>query len=669
MPVTSAAFTEFGVGFAAVQGKQYNVTIAKATQQVDPITHLPLPGPFVSLEVNAMSITVNIPAGEVWQLSIAPAINFTDAGKFDIVATSNQFPSPASSATTPVQLPSATPFKLLIEYAQPASITPQDLWQSMHFDFVDGLSASGLTLNLAPAAGDDWHLIRRVEVSRQAWRWMGRPIYLSRQFPSSTLGDLNGVVIDANDNVGRTDALDRSLNWELQGFAERDDDSTLTESRVFFPTPPTAPAPQHIYRQDLTTDLRAHYFRFGARIYSRYEGLNGFQPFIDSITKSQSVVAEIKFSSPSPNGSKADGYTTSSRYFVPCRIPKDTTLPKPKILLVLPLTAPVDNGAEPHTSILVIADEPWYQIGGLAEQLTASVEAVVLQRETDQLQMLQFGPDPILTAPNPQIPAPTPNTNPPALAPWIGTPIGTTFDDASTAPLLANTCFQFPLSQLATTSGTPLAEPLDWYMAKLQFSRSINPTMSMNANVSSSPLTDGVWVQFLPSSSHFTDSVTKSPIPVADLTFTWSPGQQVEFVNYDTDSNDSTAQPVNVTLQPGPARAGQPSSPVNLQLWALLMRDITDAAGQPGEAYVGLCNLTTGTQPTNPIGTPDHLYLLEVQSTPNISTQQNGWLGQIFPGSDTTAATTPPPTGEPDATIDVTHRVLRISDRINVSRT
>jgi hypothetical protein len=668
-----AAFATPGVGFAAVQGNQYSVTILKSPLLTDATTHQPLPGPFAGLSVSGTAIQVSIPAGEVWQLSIAPAIQSTDAAKFDAIATNNQFPPPATTPPVPVPLSSATPFELLIEYAQTATITPRALWQAMQFGFPNDLLPAGLTLSLAPAAGDDWHLVRRVQIARQVWRWMGRPIDLGAapEFPSTAFPNLNQVTIDAQGNIGRSPALDQALNWELQAFAERDDDSTITQSRVFFPPPlaaspaPAAPPPQQIYRQDLSTDLRAHYFRFGARIYSRYEGLNGFQPF----TRSQSVAAQISFNSPPAN--PADGYTTTARCFVPYRIAAGAVLPKPKILIVLPLTAPVpaDSTAPPSTSILVIADEPWYQFGGLAEQLTATVESVILQRDSDELQMLQIGPDPILTAPNPQLPAPIPNTPPPALAPWIGTPIGTTFDDASTAPLLANTCFQFPLSQLATSTGLPLAQPLDWYMARLQFSRAIDPAMSQAMSQTttslSSPLTDGVWVQFLPSSSHFTDSASKSAVSISILTFRLS-GQQLQLIKYDPNDKTPGNAPANITLQPGPAGGGQPTSPVNLQLWALLMRNITDAAGQPGEAYVGLYNLTAGAPPSNPIAAADHLYLLEVQNIPNPPASTTGWLDQIFPGAETIVNTTATST-EPSAATDVTHRLLRMSDRIKLA--
>jgi hypothetical protein len=242
------------------------------------------------------------------------------------------------------------------------------------------------------------------------------------------------------------------------------------------------------------------------------------------------------------------------------------------------------------------------------------------------------------------------------LSPWIGTPIGTTFDDVSDAPLMANTCFRFNLADLIPSLPGPLPQSWDWTMAKLQFQRVLDPSMRADPDAklgdSGSQLTDGTWMEFLPSSLAFTVS-DGTAISVDDHTFTWSTNQ---LQRQRTDSG--TAQ--NVSLIPGPK--GNTATPPNLQLWALLMRSITDAEGLDGELYVGLVNLTTNTfAVTDPNAKVDHIYLLEVQSSPEAANNTH-WIDDLFPNASTAPTATAP--ASIDTTVDVTHRVLRISEKI-----
>jgi hypothetical protein len=148
-------------------------------------------------------------------------------------------------------------------------------------------------------------------------------------------------------------------------------------------------------------------------------------------------------------------------------------------------------------------------------------------------------------------------------------------------------------------------------------------------------MTDGVWVQFLPSSNHFTTS-TLITVNVDNITFTVDANNQLELTESSLGS---------VSLQAGPAAGGP-----NLLLWGLLMQNIRDAAGLPGEAYVGLYNFTHP-QPVLNAAQADTLYLIEVQRSPTAK-EGKSWLGQLIPSADAT---------EPDATTEVTYRALRMS--------
>jgi hypothetical protein len=151
-------------------------------------------------------------------------------------------------------------------------------------------------------------------------------------------------------------------------------------------------------------------------------------------------------------------------------------------------------------------------------------------------------------------------------------------------------------------------------------------------------------VQFLPSSNHFTTSQQQT-VDVAAITFDWDANNRLQLTE---------ATLGIVSLQPGPAT--QTPAP-NLLLWGLLMQDITDAAGRRGEAYVGLYDFQAGNPITNKT-LVSTVYLIEVQSVPNPQGQPTMWLDQLVPGSDT---------GEPDASVEVMYRALRMSEGIQSS--
>jgi hypothetical protein len=599
----------------------------------------------------ARGFIVNVPAGQVWKLAVSSAIAATDKTRLEdfMTAADGQFgATPISVDGGPLIIPISQPFEMLIEGARSAALTPQDVWQALQITGPT-FAAPSLSVTFDPqkSSSNDWHLVRRTEVFYQAWRWMGRP-FLKTDFPDQSFGDLNQIDTSSGAPVPLTHMPD-ALAWEMESFAERETDSDIEPARPDFgaePPPANAWSTPEIFLQDSTNDPRAQYFRFSATLYSRYEGLSGFQPFK---LLTPSISSMLTFDKPvAPDGK--DATTPWKRLFAPCRISDSASVPKPKVLLCIPLLRPLSSNNVPNPpsqpTILVILDEPWFQTGGLAEQLDLYLDSASVVfpgapgNSTTQpaTTLPQLGPDPILSKANPST--------------WqqaftftsYGQPMGTTFDSASAAPLFANTCFRFELTKLAVAAQVG---SLDWFMAKVYFIRSLIPERlpSKPTKPIQSLPTESTWIQFLSSSDHFTSSDGTRLVHINDITF--------------TTTDKAVTLSTLVKAGPGPIGAAAPGPVVfednpkpSLELWFLLMRKITDVTGHDSEIYVGLYR--PGDTPTfQPALTPSgvaslasatHLYLLEVQKT--VDDSLNDWIGDLFP---------------PDITKDATHRVVRIS--------
>jgi len=635
----------FGTGFGQVQDNPNSV---KVTVLIGPA------GSAASVAGDLKNgVMVIVPSGQVFKLSVSPVIDLVDLDRFDVLTEGAQFVSGTDFAANGRRVvPVQQPMQMLIEIAASCGLSAQDLWNALTPGF-DGNSITA-SIDRTKAPGD-WRLIRRVDVTYEAWRWMGRP-YLTKGFPATLLKDsLNNL--DASGQPGPDMTL--ALNWESEAFTGRRDNNQK-QSSIFFcanaSTGPSQPNIQPLYSADLSTDLRAHYYLFGATMHSRYEGLRGLQTF--TTTPATSIEAKLTYKDPSPTG---QSFTPWKRCFVPCRIPAGTELAKPKILICVPLTTalqPAGYGilsdptytnsppAQPRTDLLVLANEPWYQTAGLAERLSAIIE--LTSSDSVNPGLPEIGPDPTLFGQ--AFDRVTYATFSNSIA--IGTPVGATFDEATDAPLFANTCFQLrvPQNALKQPNGkSQLPGSLDWCMAKLQLSRTINDTMrdTLDGPSPQSKPTEGVWVQLLPSSSHFNSD--QGLQAVTDLVFKQQPGNSISLFY-------KKALTTPLELIPSVPPRGNNAGP--FELWALLMNDITDAAGQPDEIYVGLFPLThNGTEPptSGNIADANHLYLLEVQQTQTTAAATN-WRDLLFPVV-TDGETNP----------DVTHRVVRVSARIEQS--
>jgi hypothetical protein len=639
-------------GFAQVQSGAYIVTIGIGTA-ID-----------MKIDTTARTVNITVLEGDLWRLSVTPIVTQDSYALFEkFIGGDNQFSQlvsvtdPTSNKPISVYRTQAASRDLLIEVAAPIVDTkPQLIWRSLKLPF-DAPNRM-LTATLDPSSLARPDLFYKADITRQVWRWMGRP-FPGGTFPDGTPFDLPfPKALAAATDLNIEPIIENALYWEAQAFAERSlTDTHTTSSNLNYQlvslstvatdgtvtTKTTSPSAQAVLsKYDLSKDPRAHYYLLSLTLHSRYEDLPSFYP-------SQRVISNL------PIGKAS---TPWNRVFLPAAATSKAP-PKPSILLCLPLTEPLDptpptNGQpapDIRTGFLVIADEPWPQIAGLAEQLLATIQwAPDLNEPLESLDpgnpLPEIGPDPILFS--------TPYSGPknPGFAD-PGKPIGTTFDDLSSAPLFANTCFHFLLPD-----GLDLA---DWHMAKMTFIRSLRSDLTTPAigNTLQSEPSDPVWVQFLPSSYHFryqnvgAAAPAPAPLNISQLSFQPAATNGIQFY-FD-------GKPV--TILSGPV--GVQTPPPQLEIWAMLMQQITDAAGKPGETYRGLfCAAQGGSfQPMagtkigkETVYTPspnDVLYLIEVQKdTRNIDALAD-------PGG--IPATLFAPTN-PDA--EVTHRIVRLSPRI-----
>ena len=615
----------------------------------------------------ATKLTLNVPRGEVWKLSITPVVSKDALARFERFSPpiADQFdrnpitPPPAFDTVNPYYRVIAAARDLLVETAVPIVHTPDALWNSLQLAF--DVTSRTLTTSLVPGALARPDLFYRLDITHQAWRWMGRP-FTETSFPCEL-----GTATATGDDLNSTALLTKALAWEAEAFAERSLTDTHTESsNVNYPvlrnstqdsqnnitTLLRSYVKQTLTSSDLSNDLRAQYFLFAIRAHSRYEGL----PLFDD---GQSFTA----SEPIPSPTTPLASTPWRRVFVRA----NATLappPKPKILLCIPLPEPLDPATSSVTSLLAIADEPWPQVGGLAEQLRAAIQltrdpSLPLDQASDPTRppLPEIGPDPILF-PTSLAPSQTPIVS----FDGLGAPIGTTFDDLTAAPLFANTCFEFslPTYVLDPVAKTPL--PIDWYQARITFTRELDSCLTEQPRGSQliSLPSDPFLVQFLPSSYHFryntlppSDPPPTKPLNIRDPKFSFSVDAagniQFQFGQQ------------HVSPMAGPAGVNPPAE--HLELWALVMHQITDAAGKPGQTYGGLYRadatggfvpLATGLPPSAAAKSSDSIYLLEVQTDSKQPSPILAIESALFSATD-------PGT---KALTEVTHRIVRMSPRI-----
>lgn len=519
--------------------------------------------PRAELTTGEGSIRVAVPAGEVWELRVYSAVPdawFSDPGRR--FADSVRLGHRRATAQDGTGYYLFSPFRLLVEGASRAMPKPEHLWLGLRVRAAgSGLSASfalppdprELTETKTTALTiEDYAAVamaRGVVLHRQVWRWGGRPV---TPFPSPGAGRPRLDDVPPRPEDGKPGqappSSDRwAMLWDAEGFADRDDADHLETSATLAPAveygEPTTAA---LYSEGLEHDLRALYYRFLLIARSRYEGMIDVLP----------VAARhpgLRDQGPS-DGREPTGWR---RLYVPCR--SFARPDAPKVRIVLPLTEDSAGNGGPGRrpkGVLVVVDEPWFEVGGLAEEF--------------QYEVLHLGQDPILDGGKAR-PLKV-DTGP---VPAIG-PIGHTFDAGTANPrLLASSFFL----ELVASDGRDLAG----HLAQVRFRRVVRS--SAVTEPLESDWTAAQWIQFLPDSGRIERWAADSPGSV---------GLPVEPEALRVSILGDTVWIVE---------AGNPGRQADLGAWRsvtghrevrralLLTESVTDVRGQAGrhERYLSFC--------------------------------------------------------------------------------
>jgi hypothetical protein len=487
--------------------------------------------------------------------------------------------------------------------------------------------------------------VHRAEIQRQTWYWQGRE---TREFPAletAPFDFVNPDLINPASGTGDSGLSDVVRIWEEFEFAGRNDldftildfkrapeldRNTLTPGPA--PATPDAKTPHPVpakkrlftYTEQLTPetenaqlskadkekseqrtlaasgqqtsdgsvekgDLRAHYYRFSAEVFSRYEGA-----LPDG--KAHSRRAH------NPQAGITDEAAKWRRLFVPCR--RKENPPVPKIKLILPLTETfVEHEATRSPGLLAVLNEPWYEWGGLGEGIIAEVETLAdphnmpsgdndpcpipgpVPKPKGQKFYFELGPDPILlkndaAAIKARLLLPQSDTLNPAAVSTVSLekirgPVGHTHDETDEGALFTATSFIIP-APTVKNQVTPLTD-LSWYMCKIRLLRQMRLKGSRSTDSASllqSKATEAQWVQYLPEFSLFSCDRT-----VEDLYISVS----ATSIAIRNNKDDGVVNPAELS---GPVE----SESLVFTPVLLLTRTAFNASGELNqEVYVGLC--------------------------------------------------------------------------------
>jgi hypothetical protein len=247
-------------------------------------------------------------------------------------------------------------------------------------------------------------------------------------------------------------------------------------------------------------DLRAHFYRFSATLYSRYEG--GFPvdtpPFQNALYTADNL-------SDKP-------VTKWRRLYVPCRV-KEKIEP-PTVKLILPLTESYAEHTRHSAGLLLVLNDSWHQRGGLGEGVTVEVEQAPDPHNSAQGMnkfYYELGPDPILSGTSLQDEnhlwsAVTLNA--------VRGPVGHTHDELDEGALFTATSFIIPPPEV---SGATIPEDFSWYLCKIRVQRTIRLKGADNRDASAvlrSKFTEAQWAQYLPEFSLLRDATTVEDLHV-----------------------------------------------------------------------------------------------------------------------------------------------------------
>jgi hypothetical protein len=490
-------------------------------------------GATMEREPDGSGLVVEVPEGEVWKLELWATVPKDMAGLFQPqvwrTLKGEMLDDPVLAALRPFYLEVATKtmpepaelYRALRTRSLPGGApgNPREVWPDPgpRVDPVvsDNSMRTGWRIEaaldptrVAGEAREKFQWVQRVHVMVQRWRWNGRPLRDSIALPADSSGTTSFTpqgLFRAADQAGADDP-EQLITWDGRLFGDRPAaDYRGHDAFVDFPDlvrPGMPKGAYRIFQQDVAGDPGALYFRFAVQVSSRYEGLLRSPP-----ADSRGGRGDVEF----------DAWR---RLIVRCRYDKE--IPPPRLKLVLPLTDVREfsgdkTPGETTPGLLVVLSEPWFQYGGLAEELTVEVAAAddPVLPHTAQVpsRRSELGPDSLVTADAPVIVPPGDGLAGTGSSGWYSFdylpaygPLGHTFDLDTTSPLFVNTSFIVPAPSLVPLdpgTGRP-RDDLSWYFIKLRFRRRIAKEGHVAPpEVSESEPTAPVWAQFLPPSSWY----------------------------------------------------------------------------------------------------------------------------------------------------------------------
>jgi hypothetical protein len=368
-------------------------------------------------------------------------------------------------------LPGAT---VVVEVTGVALPGPEQLWRWLAVDAHH--DRRHVALSLRPT-GDDLadqaapltlaalRNISRIRLSKQPWRWQGRPLdQAGRPVQPSNDSPL--------DDTTAGQAARDTLSWEQSAFATLDPELDAIAipvghlPSVLQGSPAVAMKSLEGFYLDRVEDARAQYTRYGLEVVSRYAGV---------YSDHASVVAQT----PGLNGR---GWKRAAFANIGPRPAK------PVIKAIVPLTRPTTPQSLPP--LLVLLEDAAFAQCGVSEWIEAEVVQTHSYRTGQKMDLLEIANDPILT-PNAQVRS---AASPRAFT--VSGPFGYTFDDVAVRqPLFAASGYLLD----APTDPSKDLHLQPWDFVRIRMRRIADwaaPGLALESD-----WTQPTWVQFLPSSS------------------------------------------------------------------------------------------------------------------------------------------------------------------------
>jgi hypothetical protein len=431
----------------------------------------------------------------------------------------------------------------------------------------------------------------RSEVRHQAWNWNGR-----------LFADLEVNKRLDPENKGETTA---AMKWEAWEFADRPDFTALVSESSL-----TANNNMENVNQILFKDVRpqndaqkAHYFRFGMKLYNRYESIG---PGYD-----KPIMAK-----------DSDIW---KRLIKPLQILEQSTfkLPRPAIRFAIPLTDALQTKNDSDhkvraASMMIATYDRCFDEAGLAEQFEIGIEVAASDEN-----YLQTGEDPILSSKamgaidNENVITQSEDGRKFVVFKPIG-PAALTFDSNAQSPKIVGSTFILNVEDIQKV--LPLGSKLNAYaMAKIAIRRVLNENFVFGTDINTEGRTDDLkkfnsgwsaseWVQFLPAVNSLIPAEWKTNVGDDNST---SFKLKIKELN--------NIQIAETLVFSGTMPTFDDSFEDRMERYLLLSENITDITGQPVEKYLGVYKWTGKNEPGN--------LEFKLDDPENLSIQTNEFTG------------------------------------------